>query len=164
MKTLKTLLSLAIAMSITTPALAETTNPFKQVKQTSQTTVQTVQQQTANVKNAMTEKVTETAKSASDKANSSKSTAKEILASAKKSAKETASKANEKVAKASKININTANLKALQELDGIGETKAQAILKYRKKVGTIKNAEELLNVDGIGKATLDKITPFLSFY
>ena len=41
--------------------------------------------------------------------------------------------------------------------------KAQAIIDYRNKVGKIKSAAELSNIDGIGEATIEKITPFLSF-
>ena len=43
------------------------------------------------------------------------------------------------------------------------EKKAQAIIDYRNKVGKIKSAAELSNIDGIGEATIEKITPFLSF-
>ncbi|WP_226977688.1 ComEA family DNA-binding protein [[Mannheimia] succiniciproducens] len=63
----------------------------------------------------------------------------------------------------SKVNINTADAKTLQSLTGIGEVKAKAIVDYRKKVGKIKNASELSNIDGIGDATIEKITPYLNF-
>ena len=60
--------------------------------------------------------------------------------------------------------INPApDAETLQKLSGIGEKKAQAIIDYRNKVGKIKNAAELSNIDGIGEATIEKITPFLSF-
>ena len=49
------------------------------------------------------------------------------------------------------VNINTASLTELQNLSGIGKSKAEAIIKYREQNGNFKNIEELLNVDGIGE-------------
>ena len=62
-----------------------------------------------------------------------------------------------------KVNINTADLDTLTQLKGIGEKKAEAIIKYREQVGKFKAVEDLLNVDGIGPKILEKIKPLLQF-
>lgn len=56
-----------------------------------------------------------------------------------------------------KININTADETALQTLDGIGETKAKAIIEYRNKNGNFKTIEDIKNVSGIGDSIYEKI-------
>ena len=49
------------------------------------------------------------------------------------------------------VNINTADAAQLsQELNGVGLSKAQAIVDYRNKYGDFESAEELVKVKGIG--------------
>ena len=56
-----------------------------------------------------------------------------------------------------KLNINTASAAEIQKaLIGIGAKKAEAIVQYREKHGNFTVAEQLLEVQGIGKATLEK--------
>jgi len=55
------------------------------------------------------------------------------------------------------VNINKANSAQLQSLTGIGPTKAQEILKYRKAHGGFKSVDELVNVKGIGPKTVQKL-------
>ncbi|MFT7560739.1 MAG: competence protein ComEA [Flavobacteriales bacterium] len=51
----------------------------------------------------------------------------------------------------SKININTADAKALaSSLNGVGLKKAEAIVAWRKANGKFKTAKQLLKVKGIG--------------
>ena len=55
------------------------------------------------------------------------------------------------------LNINTASPEQLDGLKGIGPTKAQAIVDYRRQHGAFKSIDELQNVPGIGPATLKDI-------
>lgn len=55
------------------------------------------------------------------------------------------------------ININTATLDELMQLDGIGEVKGRAIIAYREEHGSFASVSELLNVKGIGEKTLEKL-------
>ena len=56
-----------------------------------------------------------------------------------------------------KININTADVKELTSLPGIGESKAEAIVKYRQKAGRFARTEDLMNVPGIKEGTFEGI-------
>ena len=56
-----------------------------------------------------------------------------------------------------KININTASQAELETLTGIGPTKATDIISYREENGDFSSIDEILNVKGIGEATLEKI-------
>ena len=54
------------------------------------------------------------------------------------------------------VDINTANAETLSaELDGVGMSKAQAIVEYREKHGPFKNPEDLSLVKGIGDRTVE---------
>ena len=55
------------------------------------------------------------------------------------------------------ININTADAATLDRvLKGIGQVKAQAIVEYRQANGPFATVDDLDNVKGIGRATIDK--------
>ncbi|WP_043933943.1 helix-hairpin-helix domain-containing protein [Bacillus sp. EB01] len=56
-----------------------------------------------------------------------------------------------------KININRANETELQEIPGIGPSKAAAIIEYREKNGPFKKPEELKEISGIGDKTFEKL-------
>lgn len=56
-----------------------------------------------------------------------------------------------------KTSINTANIEQLDQLPGIGLSKAQDIIDYRTNNGYFKAIEDIKNVSGIGDAIFDKI-------
>lgn len=55
------------------------------------------------------------------------------------------------------ININTANSTELQQLEGIGEKKAKAIIKYREKYGEFTNIEQITEINGINEDLFENI-------
>jgi competence protein ComEA len=55
------------------------------------------------------------------------------------------------------VDINTATAAQLESVNGIGPKKAEAIIEYRKKNGHFKSVDELENVKGLGKASIDKM-------
>ena len=56
-----------------------------------------------------------------------------------------------------RVNINTADETQLTTLTGIGVTRAQAIIAYRKENGPFAAIEEIMNVQGIKEGTFAKI-------
>ncbi|HFR4114230.1 TPA: ComEA family DNA-binding protein [Yersinia enterocolitica] len=57
----------------------------------------------------------------------------------------------------SQININSADVEQLaQSLSGIGRKKAEAIVNYREQFGFFTDAEQLLEVPGIGPSFLER--------
>lgn len=56
-----------------------------------------------------------------------------------------------------KVGINSADVKELTSLKGIGMKKAEAIVKYRNDKGKFKKVDGLLMVKGIGPKLLEKI-------
>ena len=54
------------------------------------------------------------------------------------------------------LNINRASEGELVSLNGIGSSKAQAIILYREMFGDFKTVDELAKVKGIGAKTVEK--------
>ena len=55
------------------------------------------------------------------------------------------------------VNINTADVKTLETLPGVGASKAQAIVDYRTAHGNFKSIDDLKNVKGIGDKIIEQI-------
>lgn len=60
------------------------------------------------------------------------------------------------------ININKATKEQLQTLNGIGESMANKIIKYRKENGDFSSIEDIKNVPGIGNAKFENIKEFIT--
>ncbi len=60
------------------------------------------------------------------------------------------------------VNINTADQAALETLPGIGPVTAEAIMGWRTEHGGFTAVDELLEVDGIGDATLEQLVPHVT--
>lgn len=55
------------------------------------------------------------------------------------------------------VNINTADAQALADsLVGVGLSRAQEIVRYRETYGPFTTVDELVEVKGVGPATLDR--------
>ena len=63
-----------------------------------------------------------------------------------------------------KVNVNTADLAALEALPGIGPELAQRIVDYRQAHGPFAQIEDLLDVSGIGLGILEKIREQITTY
>ena len=61
------------------------------------------------------------------------------------------------------VNINTADLKQLIKLPGVGKKKAQAIIDYREANGDFASLEDLAKVKGVGKKMLAKLDGKVTF-
>lgn len=61
------------------------------------------------------------------------------------------------LAEVSKRDINTATVEDLVQVKGIGQKRAELILKYISSRGRIEDMKELLEIKGIGQSTLEKI-------
>ena len=64
--------------------------------------------------------------------------------------------ATQNAATGPKVNINRASVTELQQLSGVGQKKAEAIIQYREQNGSFKTVNDLQNVKGIGPKLLEK--------
>ena len=61
------------------------------------------------------------------------------------------------------VNLNTATQAQLETLPGIGPVKAQAILAWRAANGAFSNANQLIQINGIGQKTLEGLLPYITW-
>ena len=60
------------------------------------------------------------------------------------------------------ISINSAGISELCTLPGIGPKTAQKIIEYREKAGSFLSLEEIMEVNGIGKAKFARIKEYIT--
>ena len=61
------------------------------------------------------------------------------------------------IARLAPVNINQASAESIAEaLNGIGLSRARAIVEYRDQHGPFKSIDDLANVKGVGSRTLEK--------
>jgi competence ComEA-like helix-hairpin-helix protein len=61
-----------------------------------------------------------------------------------------------------KLDLNDASEIELDRLPGVGPALARRIIEHREGVGPFRSAEDLLEVSGIGPATLARIAPLIN--
>ncbi|MDR1564234.1 MAG: helix-hairpin-helix domain-containing protein [Oscillospiraceae bacterium] len=150
------------AMPLSQPAWISNAPPSKTTSSSSETSSDTLKQSIESLEGALfeadeaisTEPISQPEEDAIIAESSSTSTT-TAAASTSKAATTAKPKAP------SKVNINTASAALLAEvLPGIGEIKAKAIVDYRETYGLFTSVDELINVNGIGEKTLEKIRPY----
>lgn len=60
------------------------------------------------------------------------------------------------------VDLNLADQSALESVPGIGPVKAAAILEHRNQIGSFTSVEQLIEVTGIGPATLEAIRAYVT--
>lgn len=60
------------------------------------------------------------------------------------------------------VNINTATKEELMTVKGIGESKADSIIKYREENGNFKTIEDIKNIEGIGDKIYETIKVYIT--
>ena len=63
---------------------------------------------------------------------------------------------------AGKVNLNQATAEELKTLPGIGDSKAEDIIRYREEHGGFQAIEEIMNISGIKTAVFEKIKDKIS--
>ena len=58
---------------------------------------------------------------------------------------------------AGKVNLNRASVQELMTLSGIGQSRAEAIVRYREEIGSFQTIEDVMKVSGIKENAFNKI-------
>jgi competence protein ComEA len=61
------------------------------------------------------------------------------------------------------VNVNTAQQSELQNTKGLDARKAKSIIEYRAEKGSFAKLEDLEQVPGLDKTTVEKIAPQVAF-
>ena len=60
------------------------------------------------------------------------------------------------------VHLNSADQAALESIPEVGPVTALAILEYRAEIGSFSSIDQLLEVSGVGPATLEAIRPYVT--
>ena len=60
-----------------------------------------------------------------------------------------------------RFDLNRASEEELQKLPRVGPVMARRIVQYRQKIGQFRSVEQLLEVKGIGRKTLERLRPYV---
>ena len=60
------------------------------------------------------------------------------------------------------VDINTADMAALESVPGIGKSLSQRIIAFREKNGPFQSVDDLLKVQGVGEKSIQKLRPYLT--
>lgn len=90
------------------------------------------------------------------------SSSKTAANSAKSASSASKSSDNSATAVSYPINLNTATVEELVSIDGLGESRASAIIEYRDYLGGYTSVEQIKEISGIGDATYAKLAPYLT--
>lgn len=60
------------------------------------------------------------------------------------------------------VNINTATVRELEALPGVGKSTAEKIVEYRNKEGLFKSVDDLKNINGIGEGKFLHLRKYLT--
>ncbi len=61
-----------------------------------------------------------------------------------------------------KVNINSADAAELMTIPGIGASKAESILAYRRESGGFASVEEIMNITGIKEGVYSRIKDYIT--
>jgi len=61
-----------------------------------------------------------------------------------------------------KVSINTAGVRELQTLPGIGPKRAETIIRYREEHGSFQETSDIMNIYGIGKKTYEGLKDLIT--
>ena len=75
----------------------------------------------------------------------------------------TLEEAERKLAEARKVNINTAGIREIVTIPGIGEGIASRIVEYRDTYGRFCDEKDLLDVKGIGEKKLERMREYIKY-